>query len=230
LKSLTELIRRNLRWNPILYRAGRYGIGPHTFGFLKELGYRIDCSVLPLFDLTHMEGPDFRKCRTKPYWVDRDCSLLELPVTVGVVGALSGFGQRLHPLISSPRQESLRLPGLFARLNLINRVRLTPEGISLQEAKQLTRTLLTEANHRVFVLSYHSPSLQPGNTPYVRSAKDLERFLHWIESYMEYFVTDLGGTVTTPAALLAMAQGRVARTEPEPMEPIPIPQFRASRV
>ena len=202
LRVLTDLIGQNLEQEPILYRAGRYGLGPHTPEALKSLGYKIDCSVLPLFDLTYMEGPDFRQSRTRPYWLDADRALLELPVTVGIVGALSPFGRRLHPLISGPREESLRLPGIFARLNLINRVRLTPEGVPLREAKQLTRKLLDDDRQRVFVMSYHSPSLEPGNTPYVRSDKDLQRFLRWIEAYVEYFITELGGTPITPKQLL----------------------------
>lgn len=202
LRVLTDLIGQNLERAPILYRAGRYGLGPHTPEALKKLGYKIDCSVLPLFDLTYMEGPDFRQSRTRPYWLDADRSLMELPNTVGIVGALSPFGRRLHPLISGPREESLRLPGIFARLNLINRVRLTPEGVLLREAKQLTRKLLDDDRQRVFVMSYHSPSLEPGNTPYVRSDKDLQRFLHWIESYVEYFIGELGGKPITPGELL----------------------------
>jgi hypothetical protein len=164
--------------------------------------------VLPLFDLRYMEGPDFRQSRTRPYWLDAERSLLELPVTVGIVGALSPFGRRLHPLISGPREESLRLPGIFARLNLINRVRLTPEGVPLREAKQLTRKLLEHDRQRVFVMSYHSPSLVPGNTPYVRSEKDLQRFLRWIEAYVEYFVTELGGTPITPKELLKVERAQ----------------------
>lgn len=208
LRVLTDLIKQNLGHEPILYRAGRYGIGPNTPAALRTLGYKIDCSVLPLFDLSYMEGPDFRQSRTKPYWLDSDRAVLEVPVTVGIVGALSPFGRRLHPLISRPREASLRLPGIFARLNLINRVRLTPEGVPLREAKQLTRKLLEDDRHRVFVLSYHSPSLEPGNTPYVRSQRDLQRFLYWLESYIEYFITELGGKPITPKQLLTEVRAR----------------------
>lgn len=203
LNLLTDVIERNFGKRPILYRAGRYGFGSNTPSALKKLGYKIDCSILPLFDLRGMEGPDFRKSRPWPHWLDAQHQLMELPVTVGLVGALSSFGGHLHPLISGPREESMLLPGIFARLNLINRVRLTPEGITLREAKQLTRSLLNEHGRQVFVLSYHSPSLQPGNTPYVRTDADLRNFLYWIEAFIDFFLSEIGGQPTTPAKLLS---------------------------
>ncbi len=208
LKLLTEVIEQNFGQRPILYRAGRYGFGANTPSALKKLGYKIDCSILPLFDLRGMEGPDFRQSKPWPHWLDAQRELMELPATVGVVGALSTFGRHLHPLISGPREESLRLPGVFARLNLINRVRLTPEGITLREAKQLTRSLLTDQKRQVFVLSYHSPSLQPGNTPYVRTEMDLRNFLYWIEAFVDFFLSEIGGQPTTPSELLSLIEGR----------------------
>lgn len=78
------------------------------------------------------------------------------------------------------------------------RTRLTPEGTRLAEAKRLTRRLLRDYHHRVFVLSYHSPSLDPGHTPYVRTHEDLQAFLAWIEGYLDFFFNELGGYATTP--------------------------------
>jgi hypothetical protein len=92
----------------------------------------------------------------------------------------------------------MHLPAVFARLHLVDRVRLTPEGNSLAEAKRLTRAMVRRGQ-RVFVLSYHSPSLEPGNTPYVRTADDLSRFLRWIEAYLEFFFGEIGGVAATPS-------------------------------
>ena len=47
--------------------------------------------------------------------------------------------------------------------------------------------------HRVFVLTYHSPSLEAGNTPYVRTAEDLRRFLAWLDEYYAFFREEIGG-------------------------------------
>jgi hypothetical protein len=49
-------------------------------------------------------------------------------------------------------------------------------------------------------LSFHSPSVEPGHTPYVRSQADLGRFLESMERYFEFFFGELAGRTTTPLA------------------------------
>jgi hypothetical protein len=200
LRQLTETISDNLGVQPKLYRAGRYGAGPNTAEILRQLHYEIDCSVLPHADLTYGAGPDYRAFYTaKPYWFGQGRSLLELPVTVGMAGLLAPLGSALYPSISSPLGRTLRAPGILARLRLLDRIRLTPEGTSLEEAKRVTRSLLRRNGQRVFVLTFHTPSLEPGHTPYVQTRDDLDRFLAWIEEYLSFFFGEIGGVPATPA-------------------------------
>jgi hypothetical protein len=74
---------------------------------------------------------------------------------------------------------------------------LTPEGITFDEQRRLTRAMLRRG-YRVFSLTFHSPSLAPGNTPYVRDAAQLQSFLRRIEQYLEFFMTEIGGRPATP--------------------------------
>jgi GT2 family glycosyltransferase len=90
-------------------------------------------------------------------------------------------------------------------MGVLNRIRISPEGHSLAEAKILTRTLM-RAGQRVFAISYHSPSLVPGKTPYTRTRRDVERFLSWIEGYLEFFIGELGGNPSTPGQVLELAR------------------------
>jgi hypothetical protein len=130
-----------------------------------------------------------------------------------MTGRLSRAGRTLYPLVSTPVGQALHVPGVLARLRLLDRVQLTPEGTSLAEAKRLTRALRGD-DHRVFVLSYHSPSLQPGNTPYVRSDSDLQAFLHWLEDYLMFFFDEIGGVPATPQAIYDLeTRRRAARNE-----------------
>jgi hypothetical protein len=46
---------------------------------------------------------------------------------------------------------------------------------------------------RIFSFVFHSPSLAPGNTPYVRSEAELQVFLARIEGYLRFFTEELGG-------------------------------------
>jgi chitinase len=78
----------------------------------------------------------------------------------------------------------------------LNKIMLSPETSTLDEMQAVTRALIADGV-RTFTLSFHSPSVAPGHTPYVRSQADLRQFLGRIESYCEYFLGSLGGAPGT---------------------------------
>lgn len=205
LARLTETIEANFGCRPLLYRAGKYGLGPHTFGTLAELGYRIDASVLPFSDFSHEGGPDYTRCGAEPRWVGPGRGLLELPVSTAVIGRLASGNHDFYRRAFSVGAVRMRLPGILARMRLLERIRLTPEGSSLREAQRLTDALM-EAGQRLFVMSYHSSSLRIGETSYVRSAAELRAFLGWLEGFLEFFFERHKGRPATPAAILARAE------------------------
>jgi glycosyltransferase involved in cell wall biosynthesis len=212
LSRLTEAIQSNIGVRPTAYRAGRYGVGEEIARILRLLGYQIDMSVLPGIDLRREHGPDFRRAFNRPYLFGPDRECLEIPLTVGFCGLLSSSVLRrtltagLYDLLSRPGSRLVHGPGYFARLGLLERITLTPEGNSLEEMKRLTRRLLLQGN-RVFSLNYHSSSLVPGYTPYVRAVGDRDRFLGKIESYLEVFFGELGGVAMTPSEFRALVRG-----------------------
>jgi hypothetical protein len=110
----------------------------------------------------------------------------------------------LAPFVFSRSGEQLRLPGIMARLRLLDRIRLSPEGMTLAEAKRLTRFLLAHGQ-KVLVVSYHTPSLGIGHTPYVRNEADLKTFLAWLEGYFEFFFGEVGGEASTPSTIRQLA-------------------------
>ncbi|MEO1399574.1 MAG: WalW protein, partial [Pseudomonadota bacterium] len=83
---------------PLIYRAGRYGLGPNSAELLKNAGIAIDTSVRSLFDYTAQHGPDYARHPLEPYWVNGDRSLLELPVTSVYWGILRQLGIPLQRL------------------------------------------------------------------------------------------------------------------------------------
>jgi peptidoglycan/xylan/chitin deacetylase (PgdA/CDA1 family) len=196
LARLTDAIADGFGKRPTVYRAGRYGYGPNTAAILAELGYLIDTSVVPRTDFGPEDGADFSDCGIDPYWIDREGGLLEVPLTVGWTGLLAAAGSWLQPICRTQQAQTLRLPGLLARAGLFERIRLTPEGMTADELRRLTRALLARGQ-RVFSFTYHSPSLEPGHTPYVRSAGDLDRFVATIEDYLEFFFGEIGGRAAT---------------------------------
>lgn len=178
---LHRAIEDNLGVSPVVYRAGRYGAGPATARLLKDLGYAIDTSVRSRFDYSGQNGgPDFHAHPLTPYWLDSHHSLLELPVTTVFTGLLHRLGPKLLPLAARVP----KLPGALARLGLLERIPLTPEGIPVGEA---LRAIDAAAAQRlpVLVFSFHSPSLGIGHTPYVRSQDQLSRFYGWWEQVLD---------------------------------------------
>jgi hypothetical protein len=203
LASLISMIERNFRVRPTVYRAGRFGVGPATADNLAHFGFEIDTSVVPYSDFSGEEdGPDFSRCGIDPYWFGPDDGLLEIPLTVDYAGALSGLGPRLYRKLSQGRQRALHMPGVMARLRLLDRVRLSPEGIEFEEMRRLTRTLLRKGQ-RLFNFTYHSPSFQAGNTPFVRNSAELQKFIDKIERYFDFFFGEVGGRATTPEEIKA---------------------------
>ncbi len=196
IETLTEAIARTFGERPTAFKAGRYGFGPNTAKVLADTGYSVDCSQLPHTDLSADGGPDFRGAADAPHWLDEGSGLLEVPLTVGYFGALAGLGARAGWLFDHRGAGSLRIPGVLARTGLVARARLTPEGTPAEEQCRLIEAMAWRG-HRIFSLTYHSPSLEPGHTPYVKSEADLERFLASIETVLTFFANEMGGTFTT---------------------------------
>jgi hypothetical protein len=203
--QLTRSIEQNVEVRPRIYKAGRYGVGRDTARILAELGYEIDVSVVPGTNLTCKFGPDFSHCRANPYWFGKNPTLLEIPLSIGYTGLLARTGIVAHTLTMNEHLKAWHVPGILARLALVERITLTPEGISFEEQRRLTRALLRRG-HRIFSFTYHSPSLAPGNTPYVRSEADLRAFLQRIERYLEFFTVEVGGRAVTPFEVKALAE------------------------
>lgn len=218
LEHLTDIIEANFGHRPTVYRAGRYGIGPATGAILEQLDYEIDTSVVPFTDFRRDGGPDFSAFDTNPFWFGPSERVLEVPLTVSWYGSLNGYGKRLQPHLMSKFGLQMHLPGLLARLRLLERIRLTPEGTNFSELKRLTSTMI-DAGQRLFVFSYHSPSVVPGNTPYVRNESELQSFLRLIEQYCEFFVGVCGGKGSTPREVHALCESEGSRASITGAEP-----------
>ena len=169
--ALTDAIATGFGVPPTTYRAGRYGIGPATFELLAERGYRLDTSMRPGFDYSAEGGPDFSAIGSHAFRVG---GLIELPSTTVFTGLARGGGMALYRAGGRLRKGR----ALLARAGLLERIPLTPEGIPVAEALEAIRVAVGEGL-RVLSFAFHSPSLTPGHTPYVRDGADLAMFWRW---------------------------------------------------
>lgn len=172
--ALRGAIETRIGAPPLIYRAGRYGVGPNTARILSEGGIAIDTSVRARFDYSSGGGPNFRDLPIKPWWIDRQAGLMELPLTTVYWGAAWRLGARLY----SRMWRVPRLRGALARVRVLERIPLTPEGVTIAEAIHGIDQAIKK-DLPVLVFSFHSPSLAPGYTPYVRTEADLDALYNW---------------------------------------------------
>ena len=194
---------------PRVYRAGRYGIGPDTLGLLAARGYRIDSSMRARYDYAAEAGPDFGAIGNHAFRCGPNNQIVELPLSTVFIGAARGGGAALYRALG-------RLPkgrGLFSRTGLLSRIALTPEDMPLAAAREAVAVAVGEGV-RVLNFSFHSPSLVPGCTPYVRDAGDLAAFHHWWDRVLG----DLQRRGVAPACLdeliAGSARGSAAAASP----------------
>jgi hypothetical protein len=204
LRVLVEAIEGAFGIRPLFFKAGRYGLGPNTLHILKQLGFEVDFSIMPLADYRGPGGigggTDFRHAGIEACRTTED-GVLCVPMTRAQVGMLAPLPPWMHSAVSSPLGQKLRLPGLLSRLNLANTITLTPEGVTAEEQVTLMQHLVN-LGHRRFVLHYHSPSLVPGNTPYVRTSEDLVEFKERLAKVCRFFFEEIGGLPGHPGDLL----------------------------
>jgi hypothetical protein len=198
LDTITAAVASAFGTTPLIYRAGRYGIGPHTAALLMARGYRLDSSVRAGYDYATDGGPDFSRLGNRAF---RLGGLVELPASTVFTGALRRGGAALYRALGQvPRGR-----GAFAHAGLLERIALTPEDMPIDAALRAVRTAVA-GGERLLTFSFHSPSIVPGHTPYVRDADDLARFWQWWQ-LMFAELDRIGVTPTTLADILTAVDG-----------------------
>lgn len=188
--ALRDLLHGQFRRAPVSFRAGRCGFNESVGENLLRLGFRVDTSVTPLMSWTAYGGPDFSEQYPEAFWLDLTPSttdrLLEVPCTVGFLQRDPDRAYRMLRAIRSSRLlRLLRVHGLLDRFGMLNQVWLCPEKSSAEEMIALTRMLLREGRTLLNVM-FHSVSLEPGLSPFVRTEDDRIRFLDRLRSYLEF--------------------------------------------
>ncbi len=108
-------------------------------------------------------------------------------------------------LLTSERSIRWHIPGVMAKLNLLEKVWLSPEGYVSSEMVSLLRAFISDGL-RVFTFAFHSPSLAPGHTPYVRSQRDADEFLIRCRRLFDFFVGECGGRFASPLEVKSMLE------------------------
>jgi hypothetical protein len=193
--SLKEEISNALDVVPVSFRAGRWGSGPNVAAAISELAFGIDTSVTPHVDWAIDGGPDYRTAPTHAYRFSPaeiltpapHGSLLEVPVTIGFLQRHEAFARRAIAAGSFARR--LRLRGILDKARIVNLRWLSPELSTAREMIALVkRSLLRKSAY--LNMSFHSTTLIPGRTQFVRTQQDLEVFLRNIDAVIKYVANE----------------------------------------
>lgn len=196
LAGLYAYFEQRLGLRPTSYRAGRYGFDHKSAKILSELGIEVDSSIVPGKNYTKDGGPDFTGYDLNPFVFENPENsqrLLEVPVTVDLVGSLSKFLAKRY--FSIPKWT--RLHGILHKLNLAKLTWLRPTYCSFQEMRQIADHVLTKTNCPVINIMFHSSECFPGTSPYNRSKEDISRFVERLLQIARYLIQDCGLTGVT---------------------------------
>lgn len=196
IQVLSHAIKRETGLSPVTYLAGRYGIGPNTRRILQRLGYRVDLSISAFSNFTHQQGPDFSTFNNRMFQQDQ---ITYLPHTCSRMSAFPWASKTLndHPLLLTGQDFTTRV---VRKMLGVRTYRLSPEGVPLKDLIAAARHQLKLGHHQL-VLSFHSPTVKPGMTPYVSSADEYQTFRATTLDFIEWFNRLPDSEMFLPASL-----------------------------
>lgn len=190
IRTLTDLIEKKAGRRPTTYLAGRFGIGNNSYEILRSLGYEVDLSISSYIDMRASFGPDFSHFSNAIF---EKQGLTHIPHTAGIVSLipfLTSYLNRHPPAFTKVSRHPLLRT--LAKTLRIQRLRLSPEDYSLQQMKRLTLSQIA-LGQNVFVFSFHSPTVAPGNTEYVKNAEQQRLFVEKTCEYLEWYQSETNG-------------------------------------
>lgn len=193
MNRLHNVIKDGFGMSPVSFRCGRWGYNRDVAVNLKRLGYKVDTSVAAFVDWSVYDGPDFSKMGPGAFRFSTDNiyaekaggELLEVPATVGFLQKDFARSNRMLRSFTRTPLNRLRLYGLFYRLNLLNRVWLSPEYSGSRDMIRLAKNMRSNG-YGIINMAFHSPNLYAGMTPFVKSADDEKAFLKKIREFLSF--------------------------------------------
>jgi hypothetical protein len=132
-----------------------------------------------------------------------DGALLEVPATVGFFQSNFTLCNGIFKLLTRKPLKRMVLHAVLHKLNLLNRVWLSPEVADAKTMIRLARRM-RKNDYKLVNLFFHSPSLKHGLTPFVRTKDDEKTFLRRIREFL-IFATDTGITSISLSEALSVA-------------------------
>lgn len=183
-KFLTNLIYEKTGIRPISHRAGRWAMNQEYFNIIGKYGYKIDCSVTPGIDWSHIvgrtkasAGSNYKNCPRSIYNVELSerTKLTEVPVSILL-------SHRYFCGVNAPIKKQIKK--IWHSIKGYP-IWLRPNGSNLKEMKYLLRChSKNDAPYVMFML--HSSELMPGGSPSFKTDNQIEALYRDIAEVFDY--------------------------------------------
>lgn len=168
---------------PRAHRAGRYGLSAGDYPLLARLGIDFDFSPSPAFDFSAAGGPNFSALDNNPFSVDGGNGEAVFATPVSGAHAL----RRTRVFLSRNGSRGLLSTGLTTP------VRLSPEGMEIEDLKALASALIRDGAP-VLTFTLHSSSLTPGANAYAPDAAAVDRLFDTAQQFFNWFAREKRGS------------------------------------
>ncbi|MBI5180233.1 MAG: polysaccharide deacetylase family protein [Nitrospirae bacterium] len=193
LSSLHNTIVKKFGITPVSFRAGKWGYDKNVAKNLYKLGYKADTSITAYTDWSASFGPDFSDILPKPFRfsiedifsASSNGRMIEIPATVDYLYQNFGFSNILFKLFARNTINKMRLIGILNRLNLLNKVWLSPENSDSKDMIKLAKSMKRK-NYNLINMFFHSSTLKAGLTPFVKTKEDERQFLQRIREFLAF--------------------------------------------
>jgi hypothetical protein len=214
---LGDLFQAHFHSRPRAFRAGRWGFGPSVARPLVHLGYEGDFSVSPFMDWTSIGGPDYTRAPRRPYRFEpeepfraaKEGSLVEVPTSTGFLRGPQSSSAVLRRALERSCLARVKVVGALDSLGLLARRWISPENTSGTDMVRLANTLV-RSGFQVLDMTFHSPTLLPGATPFVHDERDKGRLLRRIERFLEFCRQQEFVFATASEVAAAVRSGEIA--------------------
>lgn len=182
LKFLKNKIESEFSVKVVSHRSGRWATNEEYFEILKELGIKVDCSVVPQIDLSNLPGAsvskgiNYYKSNVYPYEITS--GIIEVPMTTRRIRRITkgSFKHKLKTLLFGDE--------LWMRL-------LSKNDRNLFYLKQYV-----EKEHVCEYVEFmiHSSELLPGGNPYFKTDEDVTVLMNLLRKvFKEFYDTGYSG-------------------------------------
>jgi hypothetical protein len=185
-KYMTDLLEDTFGIKMLSHRAGRWSFNTFYANVLKDLSYKVDCSVTPYVSFKKEQGDpnknggtDFTRFPSSAYFMDSKNikelgtdGLLEIPVTIfkeSTLFKIRYIKKKLHPGL------------MFKRSNLTaTKYWLRPTG---RNADDMARILQYVLDNRLMYAEFmlHSSEFMPGGSPHFKDDASIDKLYDDLE-------------------------------------------------